>query len=186
MTTSELVTECECDRFKVDDLILLFNDLFTSDQKTILVSGGAEPLYLPVAEGQQFAQVIFTADYFASALHEIAHWCLAGQQRRTETDYGYWYVSNRSVEQQREFERAEVKPQALEQLFSEACGYPFQPSLDNLQVPEYSSECFERSRAKQVRHFLDNGLPARAEQFYRALIARYRPARGQKQVGFDG
>lgn len=174
MNSSELTPDRGRDGFKADDLIRLFNSLFAAHEKTILVSGGAEPLYLPAANGQPFAQVVFTADYFASALHEIAHWCLAGKQRRTQVDYGYWYISDRSAEQQRQFERAEVKPQALEQLLSEACGYTFQASFDNLRIPEYSSEWFELSRAKQVQRFREIGLPARAEQFYAALITHYR------------
>ncbi|MEM8498827.1 MAG: elongation factor P hydroxylase [Pseudomonadota bacterium] len=175
MNASDLASERECDQFNADDLILLFNALFAVSQKTILVSGGEEPLYLPAAQDNELARVIFTADYFASALHEVAHWCLAGKKRRALVDYGYWYVSNRNVDQQREFERAEVKPQALEQLFAEACGYPFKPSFDNLRVPEYSSEWFDRSRAAQVQHFLEQGLPVRARQFYAALKAHYSP-----------
>lgn len=186
MKASEFSINHKCDRHNVDDLIVLFNKLFRVDVKTILVGGGDEPLYMPATVDGQLARVIFTADYFASALHEVAHWCLAGQKRRTQTDYGYWYVSNRNAEQQREFERAEVKPQALEQLFSEACGYPFRPSFDNLRVPEYSSEWFDRSRAIQVQRFLDSGLPVRAEQFYRALKGHYGPSHRLCKAGVDG
>ncbi len=186
MKASEFSPGKECDRHTVDDLIALFNELFVCEFKTILVSGGDEPVYLPATQENPLAQVIFTADYFASALHEIAHWCLAGPQRRGLTDYGYWYISDRSKEQQQEFERAEVKPQALEQLFSEACAYPFQPSFDNLREPEYASEWFERSRAMQVKRFRSGGLPDRAELFYQALKAHYRCAQGYNKVYVDG
>ncbi len=30
-------------------------------------------------------------DFFASALHEISHWCVAGKARREQVDFGYWY-----------------------------------------------------------------------------------------------
>ncbi len=53
--------------------------------------------------------------FYASALHEIAHWCIAGENRCQQVDYGYWYEPNgRSEERQFEFEKVEVKPQALE------------------------------------------------------------------------
>ncbi|MFK7733178.1 MAG: elongation factor P hydroxylase [Pseudomonadales bacterium] len=187
MQASELGSRlASSDRHQANDLIDLFNALFVPEQKTKLIGGGDEPLYLPATHDFPYARVVFTADYFSSALHEIAHWCLAGPQRRAQVDYGYWYVSDRSPEQQREFERAEVKPQALEQLFSQACGYPFRPSFDNLRVPEYSSQWFDERRDIQVQHFLDSGLPARAQQFYSALHDYYFIADGQSMVSVYG
>ncbi len=173
-------------RHSANDLVRLFNDLFYLQEKTILVSGGDEPLYLPANDDCSYARVIFTADYFASALHEVAHWCLAGARRLTQTDYGYWYIADRTLQQQRAFERAEVKPQALEELFSLASGYPFRPSFDNLKIPEYSSEWFNQRRAAQRQRFLVDGLPGRANQFYQALTAFYGRQHVSSRIRADG
>lgn len=116
---------------RAQDLIMLFNGLFRQSCQTVLVSGGNEPEYLPAGPG--VAQVVFAHGYFSSALHEISHWCIAGDYRRTLYDYGYWYCPDgRSLEQQRAFEQVEVKPQALEWLFALACGWRFHISVDNL------------------------------------------------------
>ena len=67
------------------------------------------------------------------ALHEVAHWCVAGPRRRCLDDYGYWYAPDgRDAAAQAEFLRVEVRPQALEALFCAACNHPFRVSLDNL------------------------------------------------------
>ncbi len=50
---------------------------------------------------------------FASALHEISHWCIAGKARRELVDFGYWYCPDgRDAMTQSQFEDVEVKPQA--------------------------------------------------------------------------
>lgn len=98
---------------------------------TLLVGGAEEPLYLP-ERGRQPAIIRYTRDYAQSALHEIAHWCLAGRQRRRVVDYGLWYQPPpRSVADQARFYHAEVPVQALEMLLSEACGRAFHFSADN-------------------------------------------------------
>src|SRR3990167_9984648 len=103
------------------DLIEIFNGLFEQSEATTLIGGSDEPMYLPADQDNPFNRVIFTYDYYASALHEIAHWCLAGDARRKQVDYGYWYFpEGRTAEQQMLFENAEVKPQALECIFSQA------------------------------------------------------------------
>ena len=55
-----------------------------------LVGGFDEPLYLPATDSRA-AEIRFRSDYPSSALHEVAHWCLAGARRRALQDYGYWY-----------------------------------------------------------------------------------------------
>ncbi|MDX1454750.1 MAG: elongation factor P hydroxylase, partial [Gammaproteobacteria bacterium] len=106
----------------VDALIRLFNSLFEDSHNTILVRGDDEPLYLPADTGHPRHRIIFAHGFFASALHEIAHWCIAGPQRRQLVDYGYWYrPDGRNAEEQRAFEDVEARPQALERIFSEAC-----------------------------------------------------------------
>ena len=53
-------------------------------------------------------RVVYREDYFARALHEVAHWCLAGAERRKLEGYGYWYrPDGRDPREQTEFERAE-------------------------------------------------------------------------------
>jgi elongation factor P hydroxylase len=154
------------------DLIILFNELFQQSEHTILVGNGDEPLYLP---GKPFHRVIFKADYFASALHEIAHWCIAGEARRQQIDYGYWYYpEGRTAEQQQLFEAAEIKPQALEYLFSQAAGSRFLVSQDNFtQDPQQDREFFARKVTEQAQRFLIDGLPDRAAQFRNRLLDFY-------------
>jgi elongation factor P hydroxylase len=100
------------------DLITIFNHLFDAPENTVLIGGAQEPLYIP---GNDKNRIYFRFDYFASALHEVAHWCLAGKKRRQSEDYGYWYKPDgRDAAWQVRFEEVEVKPQALECIFSAA------------------------------------------------------------------
>jgi len=152
-----------------DVLIQMFNDLFEYSEGTILQGGAEEPLYLPANGNSASAKIVFTRDYASSALHEVAHWCLAGEKRRQQRDYGYWYHAERDAKQQGEFERSEIKPQALESVFSKACSLPFQPSYDRLSEPSYRSKKFENAINAQIRKFQQYGLPPRAAQFQQAL-----------------
>jgi len=158
-----------------EDLVTLFNTLFRKSRGTELVRGDNEPEYLPVGVAGFYAQVIFAHGYFASALHEISHWCIAGEQRRQLPDYGYWYCPDgRTPEQQQAFERVEVKPQALEWLFSVACGSRFHISVDNLDGGGAIDEAgFRRRVYQQACKYLDEGLPVRAGQFLDALREFY-------------
>lgn len=157
------------------DLILLFNELFQLSENTILVGNGEEPLYLPSDESNSTNRIIFTRDYFASALHEIAHWCVAGHNRRKLVDYGYWYYpEGRNAEQQALFQEAEVKPQAIEYLFSNAARFPFVVSIDNLtNQPNIDSETFENKIIDQARYYCTRGLPTRAGIFRDRLLDFY-------------
>ena len=74
------------------DLMQLFDSTFGAMYNTHLVKGGDEPIYLPSNEQCDFNQIIFAHGYYASALHEISHWCLAGAERRLLEDFGYWYL----------------------------------------------------------------------------------------------
>ena len=58
------------------DLELLFAGCFRERWRTRLEGGATEPLYLP-ASGNGVHRLCYRADYFASALHETAHWCIA-------------------------------------------------------------------------------------------------------------
>lgn len=61
------------------DLERAFRECFEVEFATILVGGGSEPLYLPSEDPPcEPHRIVYREDYFASALHEVAHWCLAG------------------------------------------------------------------------------------------------------------
>lgn len=121
------------DRATTDWLIALFNTVF-ANQNTVLVRGGDEPEYLAAKDGKP-AQICFAHGYFSSALHELAHWCIAGKQRRLLDDFGYWYCPDgRDAPTQRQFEALEIAPQAIECLFCLASGRKFFASADNLNA----------------------------------------------------
>ncbi len=164
------------------DLEALFKQSFYKDYQTLLIGGADEPLYSPVKHSPATSRVephrlYYRADYFASALHEIAHWCIAGAQRRQQEDWGYWYCPDgRSPAQQRAFEAVEVKPQAVEWMLSVAAAAPFRISSDNLLGMENNTEeggDFYRAVAAQVQCYRQSGLPPRASQFFFALAAFY-------------
>lgn len=160
--------------YRVEDLIQIFKLCFEHTYQTRLVAGGDEPLYLPADANDPYHRVIFAHGFFSSALHECAHWCIAGEARRQQVDYGYWYVPDgRSAALQREFEQVEVKPQALEWLFSDAAGYPFQFSIDNLSGEPADTAPFKAAVCLQRERYLTEGLPPRAACFYNALISHY-------------
>ena len=97
-----------------DTVVLIFDRLFGARYKTGLISGAEEPYYLFEPEG--YSKIFFRCDYMSSALHEVAHWCIAGAKRRRQNDYGYFYIADRSKEQQSQFERVERKAQAQDLL----------------------------------------------------------------------
>ena len=151
----------------------VFNRCFLLSENTQLVGGVEEPLYRPAKDEQDQHLLYYREDYFASALHEVAHWCIAGRSRRQLVDFGYWYApEGRDSQQQRAFESVEVKPQALEWYFAKACGYRFQVSVDNLDpetgaLPDTGH--FRERVLAQARYWLDAGLPPRAQLFFEAL-----------------
>lgn len=159
-------------------LMAQFNACF-SDQNTVLAHSPDEPEYLP-ASAQQPAQILFAHGFFASALHEISHWCIAGAERRKLPDLGYWYAPDgRSREQQQLFEQVEVKPQALEWLFSVACDRPFRVSLDNLNGDAGNSNSFKDNVHSRLHALLDGSapIPRDAQRLLHALVTAIRPQR---------
>ena len=155
----------------------IFNTLFSESEGTVLVGGAQEPLYTPSADLRP-AQIHFRHDYASSALHEVAHWCIAGPRRRTCVDYGYWYAPDgRSAEEQHRFVQVEARPQALEWLFSLACGIPFRVSIDNLDAPPdaRAERALREAVLREARQFLHGALPARAARFYDALREEFTP-----------
>ncbi|MDJ0878659.1 MAG: elongation factor P hydroxylase [Halieaceae bacterium] len=150
----------------------LFADCFYERYRTRLQGGAAEPLYTPAGDGE--AMIYYREDFAASALHEVAHWCIAGEGRRQLEDYGYWYAADgRDEEQQRAFETVEVRPQAVEWHLALAAGVPFRVSVDNLDAPATSCEEFAHSVLAQARLFCRAPLPPRAAVFRAALARRF-------------
>jgi elongation factor P hydroxylase len=160
--------------YDCQDLIRLFNGQFEHSLNTVLVRGDDEPVYLPADAEHPQHRIIFAHGFFASALHEISHWCVAGAKRRTQVDFGYWYKPDgRTAEEQALFESVEVKPQALEWMLSVACGHRFHFSADNLSAEIGASRGFEARVQRQVLHYLEVGLPSRAGLLVEAFRAFY-------------
>jgi len=157
------------------DLIAIFNRTFFLQYNTKLELGGDEPIYLPAAHDVLYHRIIFARGFYASALHEIAHWCVAGAERRRIEDFGYWYEPDGRTEQkQKEFEIVEVRPQAYEWILSVSAGFPFNVSCDNLNGDvEPNRYEFMRKVYDDVCHILNTGLPTRVALLSAALINFY-------------
>lgn len=166
----------------INDLIHLFNNTFQHSENTLLVSGDDEPIYLPADENNPQHRVIFAHGFFSSALHELSHWCIAGERRRLQVDYGYWYQPDgRDASQQLEFAKVEAKPQALEWILSTACGHPFVISLDNLSGETVDITPFRQAVLEQIQRFQQQGLHARAEKLIDALAEFYQQPKDYRQ-----
>lgn len=157
-----------------EDLMRLFNQLFESTENTVLLRGGTEPLYLPADEGDGRNRILFAHGFFASALHEVAHWCIAGRRRRQLVDYGYWYrPDGRDTTQQAAFEAVEARPQAIEWAFSICCGVPFRVSVDNLDGAPVDHRRFARRVHVALCRYAAVGFPGRARRLMDALSDFY-------------
>lgn len=155
------------------DLEVLFADCFGREWNTCLEGGADEPLYRPGGPGEPH-RLCYRADYFASALHETAHWCIAGPARRQCVDFGYWYEPDgRVATAQHAFEAVEARPQALEWIFSVAAGYPFRPSADNLGGGQQGVARLAQAIRAAVARYLAVGVPPRAARFADALAHAY-------------
>lgn len=158
------------------ELIVLFNSTFLKSLNTELVCCEREPVYRPANINYPHHRIVFAHGFFSSALHEISHWSIAGKQRRLLEDFGYWYEPDgRTAERQAEFERVEIKPQALEWIFSVASNHQFHFSADNLEAGLEISEEFKTKVHNQVKLYINKGLPKDAEKWKLALIEYYRP-----------
>lgn len=165
-------TKKKCDK----DLQAIFAVCFFEKYQAVLIGEASEPLYVPAHALNSMNSIYYRNDYFSSALHEVAHWCIAGKQRRQKTDYGYWYSPDgRNPKQQQAFEMVEAKPQALEWAFSMACGIDFRVSIDNLQSLENieQQEMFTLAVQKQLTDYVDRGFPRRAQAFLHKLHEFY-------------
>lgn len=179
----------EQQHFQSSRLERLFADCFYDAYQTCLIGGADEPYYQPATGAGGCHSLYYRSDYFASALHEVAHWCMAGTHRRAQADFGYWYAAgDRTVEQQGAFEKAESRPQGLEWIFSKACNFPFTPSADNLELARqglldtrgFSQLVLNEALAWQIK-----GLGDRAQGFYRALCIEFGTARPLSELHFE-
>ena len=146
----------------------LFNQEFVESDRTEPICGAAEPYYEPGS----LNRIYFRADYVRSALHEVAHWCVAGRRRRQLADYGYWYSPDgRDAKQQQAFFAVEARPQAVERYFCEAIGIAFSPSVDNVgaQIEPQQLRHFEARIQEWCHQFALTGLPLRAARFVTVL-----------------
>jgi len=160
--------------FSSEDLIQIFNDQFYQQYNTKLVLGGDEPVYLPANNSCSYHQIIFAHGYFSSALHEISHWLVAGEHRRQQPDYGYWYEPDgRDELRQAEFEKVEVLPQAIEWLLTASCGAHFDVSSDNLSGIVINRLGFKQKVYQKVLSLLDNGVSKRTQKLMQALQSSY-------------
>lgn len=162
---------CCAKALNADELIAVFDRCFLQSCNTRLRGAATEPLYLP-ATADTPACIYFRDDFVASALHEAAHWCIAGPARRQLVDYGYWYAADgRSAEEQQRFMQVEARPQALEWCFSQAIGLQFCLSLDNLDAPPSAQERsdFRDAVVAAAQKLPGAGLPPRAQQFFAGL-----------------
>lgn len=154
------------------DIIETFNECFFISHKTILKGGYTEPEYIPIQDNNP-AEIHFKENYSNSALHEIAHWCIAGKERRQEIDFGYWYSPDgRSDEEQLLFYEVEVKPQSLEWAFCLASGMEFHISCDNLGGGQQNTTSFQNKVEQQLISYLKTNLPTRAASFFEALYLK--------------
>lgn len=161
-------------RHNISDIQKIFHTTFGDKYKTRLEFGADEPFYQAAHDNSKDNIIYCREDFFASSLHEIAHWCLAGVERRQKDDYGFWYSPDgRDIEKQLLFEKVEVKPQAIEKAFSVACGYTFKASVDNLHLVDHDPSDFITNINAQYERYLKASFPKRASEFIQALKEFY-------------
>lgn len=60
-----------------EQLIEIFNSCFADEFNTRLIKGDDEPIYLPADAEVPYNRIVFAHGFYASAIHEISHWCIA-------------------------------------------------------------------------------------------------------------
>lgn len=159
---------------QVSDLISLFDNTFYQNYQTRLIRGEDEPIYLPADKEYNFHRIIFAHGFYASGLHEIAHWLIAGEKRRLIEDYGYWYCPDGRTEiEQAEFEKVEIKPQAIEWALCVAAGFKFNVSADNLNGEQPCRVSFQKKVHQQVLTYINNGFCQRTQALLKAFSDFY-------------
>lgn len=151
----------------------VFNCTFFETHNTVLQGGAAEPYYSPATAATPHC-ITYREDFVSSSLHEVAHWLVAGEARRQLPDWGYWYAPDgRDTQQQEAFEQVEVRPQAIEWWLHQACGLPFQVSLDNLGAAAGDGSAFKDAVFAEACRLQSVGLSVRAARLHAALSAAF-------------
>lgn len=115
-----------------DELCQFLMSGFSEIFPDLTIKGGAEEPFYEASKSSSMAVLYFRSNYPRSLLHEISHYCLAGERRRQIDDFGYWYSPcGRPQEEQERFEAVEARPQGLEKALCEIIGIKFSPSLDD-------------------------------------------------------
>jgi elongation factor P hydroxylase len=170
------VAELPVETEKLSQVLGIFHKTFDPSLEGIRLRGGFPEPFYQARKDLAPAEIRFTRDYLNSCFHEVAHWCIAGKQRRDQDDYGYWYrPDGRNGKEQDAFFKAEAGPQALEWAFATACGEQFRMSCDNLAGEVLGEEAFSAELGTKLARYLEKGFPPRGERFLRALMAFYQP-----------
>lgn len=115
-----------------DNLCQHLIDVFARVFPSLTVQGGADEPFYVAPKSNVNATIHFRSNYPRSLLHEVSHYCLAGNRRRNIDDFGFWYAPcGRTADEQRQFELVEARPQGLEKAMCDIIGIEFSPSLDD-------------------------------------------------------
>ena len=159
---------------KLNRLLIIFNALFLESENTVIELSLDEPLYVPASKAGESSKILFSHGFFSSALHEMSHWLVAGEKRRKIEDYGYWYKPDgRTFEEQQEFEKVEILPQAIEWILSQSCDHRFHFSADNLNSGFVISEQFKQNVSLKAQSLLVHGLPDRMDKLVSELVSSF-------------
>ena len=122
----------------------------------LVIKGEADEPFYQAATANTKAIIYFRRNYPRSLLHELSHYCLAGEKRRKIDDFGYWYSPcGRSAKEQLLFEQVEARPQGLEKAMCKAVGLNFSPSLDDFSGRP-ASDLFLKKLEKSYIEMLTN------------------------------
>ncbi|RKS87523.1 hypothetical protein DES39_0758 [Orbus hercynius] len=128
-----------------DELCSALIQLFSTVFPDLEIKGGADEPFYEASKNDTKAILYFRSNYPRSLLHELCHYCLAGDRRRQLDDFGYWYFPcGRTADQQLQFEQVEARPQGLEKLMCETIGITFIPSLDDFSGRPSSTDFLRR------------------------------------------
>jgi elongation factor P hydroxylase len=120
------------DRFTDDEFCQYLIGILASVFPDLSIEGGADEPFYQAAKDNAKAVIYFRDNYPRSLLHELSHYCLAGDRRRMLDDFGYWYSPcGRSAEEQNKFEMVEARPQGLEKVMCEILKIKFSASIDD-------------------------------------------------------
>lgn len=142
-----------------DKLCQYLIDVFESTFVDLNIKGGADEPFYKAATKYEKSTIYFRSNYPRSLLHEMSHYCLAGNKRRQLDDFGYWYTAcGRDVEEQQRFETVEARPQGLEKAMCEVIGLKFSPSLDDFSG-RAPSKAFLRNLDVAYKEMLNSPPP---------------------------